>query len=197
MSDPKTIAVYNAKAAEYAAKFESDGPDAHLTAFMDALRPSAHVLDLGCGTGSATAHMMARGINATGLDASRAMLDIARTRSTAEFIEGTFDDIPKNRSFDGVWANFALLHAPRTDFPRHLTDIHAALAPKGLLHLGMKTGTGASRDGIDRHYTYYSETELKDALTRAGFTIQSTDHGEGKGLAGDIEPWIIILARRA
>jgi predicted methyltransferase len=106
----------------------------------------------------------------------------------------TFDDVEAVAQYDGVWANFSLLHAPRADLPRHLAALHRALKPGGLLHLGMKTGTGEARDGLDRLYSYYSVAELHGKLANAGFTVTATSEGHERGLAGTDDPFVIIEA---
>ncbi len=195
MTDQRTIDVYNNSAQDYAARFSSDKPDAHLQRFADALKPNSRVLDLGCGHGSASAELCALGHDVLGLDASQAMLDIAAKQSNATFQLGSFDEINTLGRFDAVWANFALLHAARDALPRHLSDIRAALPDGGLFHIGMKTGTGAKRDAIDRRYTYVTQDELSGLLTKAGFDITHMSFGEGRGLDGTVAPWVVILAK--
>lgn len=42
--------------------------------------PGDRVLDLGCGTGDDAVHLMARGVEVVGIDASAPMVEIARSR---------------------------------------------------------------------------------------------------------------------
>ena len=192
--DSRTIAVYDAKAGDYADCFASDRPDRHLSAFIKALPDNAHVLDLGCGPGAASAFLRAAGHVPDPVDASPAMIALANERHDINARLATFDDIDAVSEYDGVWANFSLLHAPRADLPRHLAALHRALKPGGLLHLGMKTGSGEARDGLDRLYSYYSVAELRTMLTGTGFTIASTFEGHERGLAGTDDPFVIIAA---
>jgi len=72
--DPKTLAVYNAKAAEYAATFDNGGkPRSHLARFMGKLPNGARVLDLGCGPGGSSYLMMQAGFDVDAIDASSEM----------------------------------------------------------------------------------------------------------------------------
>ena len=109
---------------------------------------------------------------------------------------GTFDDIDAEDFYDGIWANFSLLHAPRADLPRHLAALYRALKPGGIFHIGMKTGEGSARDGIDRLYTYVTIAELDALLATAGFEIVDTREGTERGLAGTIDPFVIMRARK-
>lgn len=196
MSDDRTIQVYNERAAEYAANFHRNAPDEDLLRFLGALPSGASILDLGCGTGSATAHMVDEGFDVTGLDASLEMLQHAKKLSAAKFVHARFDDLDEQSVYHGVWANFSLLHAPKESLSLHLSAIHQALKPRGIFHIAMKTGVGSATDTIDRFYSYYSEEELNELLEIAGFEILSSRRGQSKGLAGPIEPWIILLTRK-
>ncbi|MBL4813079.1 MAG: class I SAM-dependent methyltransferase [Rhodobacteraceae bacterium] len=194
MSDEETLQVYDQSAQEYANKFNSSEPDFHLARFIAALPPGADVLDLGCGPASASAHMRAAGLRPDPVDASESMVALANEHHDIGARLARFDDITASAAYDGIWANFSLLHAPRADMPGHLAALHRALRPEGLLHLGMKLGESAGRDRLGRYYTYYSETALAQLVADAGFTITQTDKGESTGLAGPPEPWIIIFA---
>ena len=197
MTDERTIDVYNDRAADYAQVFDNQEPSEDLVQFMQALPKGGHILDLGCGTGGATAHMAGAGFEVTGMDASADMLRMAREKSAAQFVQGTFDDLDAVAAYDGVWANFSLLHAPREAMSGHLAAIATSLRGGGHLHLGMKLGTGSARDKLDRFYTYYSQAELTQLLGDAGFDVLEATVGESPGMAGSVEPWVILLARKS
>ena len=193
--DQKTIAVYNEKAADYAARFDTNAkPGAHLRRFIDALLPGGDVLDLGCGTAGASRHMMAAGLNVDAVDASAEMIRVAAEVNGVTARQGTFDDLDAVDAYDGVWANFSLLHAPREKLPLHLAAIVRALRAGGVFHIGMKTGAGTTRDHLERKYTFVSETELRDLLTDAGLEIVAQDVGHEVGLAGTDDWWIVVMA---
>ena len=118
-------------------------------------------------------------------------------RREADLLGGpTFDDLDAVDTFDGIWASFSLLHAPKSDFARHLAAIGTALRRAGHLHLGMKLGTGERRDTLGRFYAYYTEAELAEALRAAGFTILDSVTAEGQGLAGTVDPFVLMTAHR-
>ncbi len=108
--------------------------------------------------------------------------------------QASFDDLSGMAIYDGVWANFSLLHASRTDMPRHLSSIHTALKPDGLFHIAIKEGVGEGRDSLNRLYTYYTEAELTDLLQQAGFTVGPYRRGRDKGLSGEDADWISVTA---
>lgn len=190
--DQETINVYDAKAAQYDALVHDADDDAHLKSFIAALPAAGRVLDLGCGPGSASARMRDHGLQVTALDASPEMVALAKSKFGLEARLGTFDDVTETNLYDGIWASFSLLHAPRDQFPHYLAAIHRALKPKGQFCIGMKTGTDERRDGLGRQYTYYTEQELRDHLLQTGFTISQATTGASAGLDGVVAPWIII-----
>ena len=193
MSDERTIKAYSDRVADYLRiPLPAEQLEAR-QAFVDAVREGGYVLDLGSGPGSDSAFLMRQGLKVRALDATPAFVEHARSNGVDAHL-GTFDDVTEVAEYDGVYASFCLLHAPRADFPRYLNAIHTALKPGGQLFLGMKLGTGEHRDDLDRYYTYYSETQIKDALTSAGFTIDRTVQGMGKGLAGSYDGFILVFA---
>ena len=194
MTDPKTISVYDAKAQDYVDLVSSDAPNRHLRDFIAALPQNGHALDLGCGPGNSAAVMRDAGLRVTAIDASPEMAKLGAQKYGIPIQVGTFDDVTQTAEFDGIWASFSLLHAPRVDIPRHLRAIHKALKPGGTFVIGVKTGTGVHRDPIGRQYTYFEEAELDSLLRDAGFTPTSAFKGREKGLAGTLDPFIIVTA---
>lgn len=196
MTDRETIALYDARAAEYADAVATPEPSPRLAAFIAALPAGGRALDLGCGPGAAAAAMAAAGIEVEALDASAGMVALARERYRVAARQGTFAEVDTGRAYHGVWANFSLLHAPRAEMPAHLARLHAALAPGGLLHIGLKTGTGERRDRIGRLYTYYTEAEIAGLLAAAGFAVIDRESGRETGFDGVEADWIVLWARR-
>ncbi len=195
MSDAETVGVYNARAGDYAEMTDRPGRiDPDLLTFMERLPAGAHVLDLGCGPGTASATMVAHGFVVTATDASAEMVALAARHAGVEARLATFEEIEGRDLYDGIWANFSLLHAPRDQMPGHLARLVTALKPGGMFHIGMKLGSGAQRDSIGRFYTYYSDEELSGLLEAAGLTIEDRSFGQDKGLDGTMADWICVRA---
>lgn len=192
--DAKTIAVYDTRAADYSRLTKDlDGYDL-LAAFCKAMPAGAQVLDLGCGPGLYAAYMAEQGCFVDAVDASVEMVKLAGQYPNVTARQASFDDIAGENIYDGIWASFSLLHAPRSEFPKHLAALHKACKPDGLFRIGMKLGTDAVRDKIDRMYTYYQEDELLDHLTTTGFKIDQRKYGNGPGLSGEPSDWIVVSA---
>ncbi|MEM6579387.1 MAG: class I SAM-dependent methyltransferase [Pseudomonadota bacterium] len=195
MTDDETIRVYGKEAERYAG-FTADMEQLPaLTDFITRLPDGGHALDLGCGPGWAAARMAAEGLRVTATDATPEMVAMASKAPGVTAHLETFDDIEGTDLYDGIWAHFSLLHAPRADLPHHLTALARALKSGGWFHIGMKTGTGEKRDPLGRRYTYVTEDELGVLVRDAGMTPVRSETGEEAGLDGVVAPWVTILAR--
>lgn len=194
MSDSETLAVYDQQAEDYARLTKSDARDQQLLDFIAALPDGGKVLDLGCGPGFAAATMAQAGLRVDATDGSEEMVALAAAHDGVTAWQATFEQITGVALYDGIWANFSLLHAPRNDMPRHLAALHRAAKPGARFHIGVKTGTGERRDALGRLYTYYTKKELLTLLNTTGFT--ATDHRTGcaEGLDGTMADWIVVTA---
>ncbi len=192
MSDDETLAVYDAKAKEYADLKIGKSDQDSLHGFLADLPDAAKVLDFGCGPGHFAVQMAAKGCTVDAFDGSAEMVALARQQQGVNAWQAFFDELDTEGAYDGVWANFSLLHAPRESLPAHLASIKLALKPAGIFHIGMKLGDGASRDNIGRQYTYVTESELMQLLTDAGFRPYNTLNAEGRGFSGKLEPYILV-----
>ena len=107
-----------------------------------------------------------------------------------------FQDGITRGTYDGIYANFSLLHAPKSEMPDHLARISKAMKPGGALHLGLKAGDGERRDRFGRFYAFYQDAEITGLLADVGLTVETRDFGEEAGLEGTVDPWIILTARK-
>lgn len=194
MSDAETLKVYAEKVDDYAKLVTRGKPDRDLADFIAGVPAGGRVLDLGCGPGNSAAMMMDAGLVAEATDASPEMVELAVEAGVKAWV-ATFDQLAAVSVYDGVWANFSLLHARKSDMPANLGRIAAALTAGGFLHLGLKTGEGEKRDKIGRFYAYYTEDELRGLLDDEGFEVTYVRHGRAPGLAGTDDPFMIVKAR--
>jgi len=109
--------------------------------------------------------------------------------------QARFEEFQALHRYDGVWASFSLLHAPRDRMPALLMAIQHALKPKGCLTLALKLGSGSRRDSLGRLYTYYSLPELRGLLTETKFDWLNHIEGKSIGLDGTQSDWAIVHTR--
>lgn len=195
MSDPETLAVYNGQADDYVAMMDDyTAKDPLIHEFIAACPKNGHVLDLGCGPGGYAIMMAAAGLTVDAVDAAQEMVTRVADMPGISAKVARFDEITETDFYDGIWANFSLLHAPRDAFPTHLAALKKALKPTGTFFIGMKRGEGGQRDKLGRHYEYYEPEELGLLLGEAGFETRHTWTGFATGLDRHKHGWVVIHA---
>lgn len=194
MTDRQTLDVYGASVDRYRQTVADDRQKPDRDAFVAALPRAAGVLDFGCGPGFDAARMAEAGLKVEAWDASPEMAQAAAAEPGVTARCAPFGALDALAAYDGLWAAFSLLHAPRAELPGHFTAMHRALRPGGKLYIAMKLGEGSHRDPIGRLYTYVTEDELRGLLTAAGFTVTSARRGTGRGLAGTEDPFVCLFA---
>jgi SAM-dependent methyltransferase len=116
--------------------------DANLAAIGDAVlafanaKPGEVVLDVGCGTGATSLALARAGAKVTGLDISRPMLDLARSRAIQagldiSFIEADASAHAFQPEFDLVFSRFGVMFFD--DPVGAFANLHKALKPGGRL----------------------------------------------------------------
>ena len=129
-------------------------------------------------------------------DASEKMLALAAEYQGLNLILMRFSELNAVAYYDGIWANFSLLHAERTEFPHHIAAAATALVPSGIFYLAVKSGTGEGRDDLGRLYTYYTQDELVDAVSHCGLAVIHTFTGRSAGMSGHLDEWVGLLCRK-
>ena len=129
MADAQTMQAYADNIAAYKTLVDGMPSNPHLERFITYLPAGAAVLDFGCGVGNSAALMRDAGFAMTCMDASSDMINAAKELYDLEVLQRNFTDLEDIASFDGIWASYSLLHAPKSDMPDILQRIHAALQP--------------------------------------------------------------------
>ena len=148
-----TSEAYDAAAPAYAKSVQdvlrkSPLDRAMLEVFAEVVRTSgnARVADLGCGPGYVTAHLDELGLAAFGVDASVAMIALARQACPGlRFEIGSMArlSIPDG-ALGGVVSRWSIIHTPPQEVPVVLAEFHRVLAPGGHLLLGFSASEDAS-----------------------------------------------------
>jgi SAM-dependent methyltransferase len=196
MTDNQTLNVYDDNVETYRRLVDKLPELESISQFTGRLSPGALILDLGCGIGNAAARMRDRGFQLVCVDGSPEMVKAANDAFSLNATTAFFSDLDAIALYDGIWANFSLLHAAKADFPTYLKAIHTALKPGGLFFISLKRGKGEKRDQLGRFYAYYQEDELENLLLQTGFKPEHTRRGALRGMAGDVEDWFGVLSLR-
>ncbi len=159
-----------------------------LDRFLSLTGEAGRVLDLGCGTGDPiAAYMTKRGFNVIGIDASAAMLAIARERFPAgDWRQGDMRHLDLPETFDGIIAWNSFFHLRQDEQRSVLRRLAEHLNPGGALMLtvGPRAGEVAGHVGDDPVYhSSLAPEEYEDALARLSldivrFTKEDPDCGQ-------------------
>ena len=164
--------------------------------FLRELPLRAHVLDAGCGPGRNAAAFLSRNYRVTAIDASAAMVELAR-RSGIDARVMTFQQLAFTEEFDGIWASASLLHVPRAEITEVLGRFARALKPQGILYVSLKEGHSEHIAEDGRFFSYFTLTEFSNLLTSSGlFKLLKAWKMVGLDSSGTIRTWLSFLAAR-
>jgi superfamily II DNA or RNA helicase/SAM-dependent methyltransferase/SOS-response transcriptional repressor LexA len=133
--------------------------------FLAHLKPRAHILDAGCGSGRDAKAFAEAGYQVTAFDASAKLARLATIHCGFEVAVRRFDDVEEVSAFDGIWCCASLLHVPMAALPSTLQRLWHALRPGGALYVSFKNGSGERVVG-GRRFTDVDETALVELLGR-------------------------------
>jgi SAM-dependent methyltransferase len=154
------------------------------------------LLDFGCGPGRDLCALQAMGHAPVGLDGCADFVAMAREASGCEVWQQDFLalDLPAGR-FDGIYANASLFHVPRSELPRVLDQLHAALKPGGVLFSSNPRGDNQEGWNGGRYGSYHDLQNWTRLLEAAGFR-ELEHYYRPAGLPREQQPWLASVWRR-
>jgi SAM-dependent methyltransferase len=194
----RTLAHYEANAASFWEGTKDHDVTQNYAAFLSAIEGAAplSILDLGCGPGRDLAHFRSLGHAPVGLDGCHAFCAMARRMTGCEVIHQDFLalDLPAGR-FHGVFANASLFHVPSGDLPRVLGQLHAALAPRGVLFASNPRGGNAEGWRGERYGCQWELEAWSRVVSAAGFELVE-HYYRPAGKPREEQPWLATVWRR-
>ena len=127
MTDHQTISVYDTQTDAYEDLIKRQSSDPVLLKFIERIVPGGYVLDLGCGPAISAKVMRDNGLRVDPIDASVGMVSMANEKFDIGARQAYFEDINGTDIYDGIWANFSLLHASAEEFRNILTALATCL----------------------------------------------------------------------
>jgi len=164
--------------------------------FLPYLKPGAHILDAGCGSGRDSLAFHLLGYDVEAFDLSPAMVEAAKALTGLEVRCLSFQQMDYEATFDGIWACASLLHVPKTELVDVFGLLHRALIENGILYCSFKLReTDFSQDG--RNFTCFTPGSFQTFIDQAGgFSLvtqkQSNDVRPGR----EQELWLNAVLRK-
>jgi trans-aconitate methyltransferase len=151
---------------------------AWLDRFLDQVRPSGTVLDIGCGTGEPIArYCLEAGFRVVGIDSSPSLITLCRARFPhAEWWVADMREVALNRRFDGLLAWDSFFHLSAEDqrgmFSRFARHAH----PGAPLMFTSGTSLGEAigcYQGEPLYHASLDPSEYEHLLSTNGFSVQA------------------------
>jgi ubiquinone/menaquinone biosynthesis C-methylase UbiE len=204
----KTRASFDAVADTYAATFSDELAGkpldrALLSAFAE-LVPAGPVVDVGCGPGYVTAHLASLGLDASGIDLSPGMVEVARRAYPAlSFSVGSMLglDLPDG-SVAGLVAYYSIVNIPRSELPAVFAEFARVLVPGGVLLMVFQVGDEV-RHGtewlghpVDLHVYRNQPDVVAGLLAEAGLAVRMTTVRQPDDDGVEVGPRAYLVATR-
>ena len=126
------------------------------------------VLDVGCGTGSATVIAAQKALSVVGMDLSPHMIELAQGKvdkkglANTALVQSSVEEYNPAEQFDKVISSFMIPHVKPESRPKIYSCMYGFLKPGGLV------GLFGSRGEVCE--VYETREEIEDYLSQAGFT---------------------------
>lgn len=181
------LEVFDNIANEYVEYFGEDWEFINeMQEFVAQFSEKATVLDLGCGSGYITNYLHNQNLNSIGLDFSKEMINIAKTKyPNIEFLLANFVNIENyfdENSVDGLIAIYSLYFVPKEQFENVLKSLSKVLKSDGKFLFVTQIGNGEDfittplmkENNINEklYVNYYKQEELETILNRCNFEIE-------------------------
>jgi SAM-dependent methyltransferase len=160
------------------------------------------VLDVGCGTGLATAELVKLGVDVSGSDLSPGMLEVARKHlPSVRFETGSMLELPHpDNTFGGVMTWYSTIHVPDELLPAALAELARIVRPGGYLLLGFQVGdeplhmTEALGHELDLVFHRRRPERIAELLATAGTPVETRIIREAR--EGERTPQAFLLAQK-
>ncbi|PIN75752.1 hypothetical protein COV18_02805 [Candidatus Woesearchaeota archaeon CG10_big_fil_rev_8_21_14_0_10_37_12] len=180
---------YKIIASAYAKTVKSENFDNEfIERFLRNFNREKKILDVGCGSGNVTNDLVSKHrLNVVAIDISPAMIKLAKKRfPKLDVRKMDLRDLKfSSGCFDGIFANYSLIHISEDDVLDALKGFYHVLKKNGLLYLSLQEPTSVKqKDGlypvaynkkVKMFINLFSEKEIVTYLKKAGFKILWTD----------------------
>lgn len=175
------IAGYEKIAKKYTNLYYDDKSDlVFFNKFLTYLTKGAKVLDVGCGPGTFTQHLLNQGFAVEGIDLSITMIKIAMGKLPQvkfKLMDMRRLDYPNN-NFEAIFTAYSLIHVASEEISKTLKGFYRILKPDGLLGIIVQKGKADQivdeplKAGEKMFFNFFTKERLEKFLTDAGFKLE-------------------------
>jgi len=151
-----------------------------LDRFAAMFGPGDVVCDIGCGPAHVARYLSQRGVKVIGIDLSAEM--VAQARALNPHLEIRQGDMlaldVADESWAGIVAFYSIIHIPRADVVRALSELRRCLRPRGRLLMSFHIGNQVLHlDELWDHpvcmdFIFFRTDEMLGYLDEAGFDVE-------------------------
>ena len=174
--DRATLAAYDRDAAAFAKDWHAQPAPADMHAVVTRFFiAGGRTCDIGCGSGREVAWLNASGFPAVGFDASKGLLDEARSRyPRLTFLSAELPDLDgiASDTYDNVLCETVIMHLDRAQIARSVRRLLDIARPGGILYLSWRVTEDADlRDGHGRLYAAFGAELVRGELSKTALLL--------------------------
>ena len=188
-----TLEYYNKNAKVFVAGTISANMEVHYSCFTKYLKSGSKILDLGCGSGRDSLAFQKMGYKVTAIDGSEEVCKEATRQTGIDVKCMTFEELPYQNEFDGVWACASLLHVKKSEMKEILKKVTRTLKCSGVLYCSYKYGN-QERIFDGRYFSDCTEKDILDLLADAGLKCEKYWISSDVRTDRENEKWLNIIA---
>lgn len=176
--------VFSKIAQKYTDEYFNDDTDfPYIDRFLKKIKPRGRILDIACGPGMLTKHLLEKGFQAEGIDLSAEMIAIARQKvhqASFKVMDMRHLDFPDGY-FDGLLITYGLAYIPSSELHATLVGIRRILHASGSIFMINQEGKGDHSEAEPMkpnetlYVNFFTPQSLADALGSARFSVTSQE----------------------
>ena len=163
--------------------------------FLSYFNNGDFILDLGCGSGRDSKYFLDKGYNVTSADLSDELIERASKFIKQKVLKLDMLKMKFENDFDGIWACASILHIPKNQVSKVLSNCFKALRKNGVLYASFKYGDFEEvRNG--RFFNYYDEASIKKVVENSEFILEKIWITRDVRLGRENEKWLNIILKK-
>ena len=191
-----TLSYYSENAENFILSTQDVDFEATQRRFLQYLKPKAHILDFGCGSGRDSKFFLEQGYEVSAIDGCPEFVRYATEYTGIEVRQLLFDELDEVEVYDGIWACASILHLKKKQIENVYKKIAAALKKEGYCYSSFKYGDfSGERKG--RFFTDFTELSFAEIIGRIDnlVLVESWITGDVRDGRGS-ERWLNVIVKK-